>query len=150
MEDNHKNKQKKQTEAKENRLWVGKKLVDIVTKFGFRKLDGYAWDYYVDPRTGEIYEPNYGRLKELKGHDNGNGYLKVSLKGLDGKFHSVYIHREMKKAFHANPENKEYVHHINHNRKDNRLKNLDWASPKENCADRRKKNDQNNSAHEGM
>jgi hypothetical protein len=44
-----------------------------------------------------------------------------------------FVHRLIAKVFIPNPENKPQVDHINHNRNDNRLENLRWATCKENC-----------------
>jgi len=59
------------------------------------------------------------------------GYLYVSLTNRFGRF-KPKVHRLVAKAFIENTENKKEVNHINSNRKDNRLANLEWCTPKEN------------------
>lgn len=59
------------------------------------------------------------------------GYLRVGLRK-DGKqtFHAV--HRLVAFAFIKNPEGKPQVNHINENRSDNRVENLEWITCYEN------------------
>lgn len=58
-------------------------------------------------------------------------YLGVSLfsSPISERF---YLHRLVAAAFVPNPENKPHVNHINFNRYDNRVSNLEWVTPGEN------------------
>jgi hypothetical protein len=49
-------------------------------------------------------------------------------------FKNKSIHRLIAETFIPNPENKPYVNHINSNRLDNRIENLEWVSQEEYCA----------------
>lgn len=68
-----------------------------------------------------------------------NGYQRVIL-SLDGKATHVSVHRLVALAFVANPENKEYVHHINSDKMNNHMDNLEWVTPLENSRDARRNN----------
>lgn len=57
----------------------------------------------------------------------GNGYEYVSI---DGKY--VRVHRLVAKAFLKNTENKPQVNHIDGNKLNNVVENLEWATAKEN------------------
>lgn len=55
-----------------------------------------------------------------------NRYTRIKL--LKKKF---MVHRLVAEVFIPNPENKPEVHHINHNKLDNRVENLEWVTHKE-------------------
>lgn len=60
-----------------------------------------------------------------------NGYCFVSLnKGNTSK--DIAVHRLVAEAFTPNPNDKPYINHINSNRADNSVENLEWSTPKEN------------------
>ena len=63
--------------------------------------------------------------------DNGNGYKVVQLYK-DGKQKTVSVHRLVATAFIDNPDNKPEVHHIDSDRANNKLENLQWVTRKEN------------------
>ena len=57
----------------------------------------------------------------------GRGYQQVNL--WDGKkHHKKYIHRLIAEAFIPNPNNYRTINHINGNRIDNRIENLEWCN----------------------
>lgn len=64
--------------------------------------------------------------------DKGVGYYLVTLVH-NGKRKNQFIHRLLAQHFIANPENKAHVNHIDGNKQNNRLDNLEWATPKENA-----------------
>ena len=59
------------------------------------------------------------------------GYLKVSA-WLEGKTVTLAIHREVAKLYVPNPMNKPEVNHIDGNKLNNAVSNLEWVTPKEN------------------
>ncbi len=68
----------------------------------------------------------------LKPMDNGKGYLRMKLSN-NGFSKRVMLHRIIAEAFIPNPLNKKVINHINNNKKDNRIENLEWCSQSENC-----------------
>ena len=69
----------------------------------------------------------------LKGRLTKGGYLQVSLKIDDtGKFTNKYIHRLVAQSFINNPEEKKEVNHIDGDKTNNNVKNLEWVTPSEN------------------
>lgn len=67
----------------------------------------------------------------LKHSTNRYGYTTLNL-WINGKKKTQSLHRALAIAFIPNPENKRCVNHINGNKSDNRIENLEWATDSEN------------------
>ena len=77
--------------------------------------------------------------KLLKTYKNNGGYVMVGLNN-NSKKNKRTIHRLVAEAFIPNPEKKPTVNHKNHDRTDNRVENLEWATyPEQNDEIMRKK-----------
>lgn len=63
--------------------------------------------------------------------DNGNGYKIVGLRKA-GRRKNCYIHRLVALAFIPNPNNLKYINHIDYDRENNKVSNLEWCTQKEN------------------
>lgn len=63
--------------------------------------------------------------------DNGNGYLYISLHK-NGKRKVMGVHRLVALTFIPNPNNKPQVNHIDEDKTNNRIDNLNWMTGKEN------------------
>lgn len=86
---------------------------------------------YTIQSDGQLWSHNHNRY--VKWQDNGNGYKKVIIWN-NGKYKNEYIHRLVAIAFVQNPNNYEYVDHIDRNKENNHYTNLRWVSAKENTA----------------
>ena len=97
----------------------------------WKDIKGYEGLYQVS-NLGKIrsrYKSNeYLNLKTIKGQ---RGYLRVTLVKNRNKTNKQ-IHRLVAETFIVNLENKTQVNHKNGNKMDNRVKNLEWCTPKEN------------------
>lgn len=86
-------------------------------------LDKYKG--YEISNIGEVRNINTGVI--LKPSISIKGYNTVVLKGK-----RVLVHRLVATAFIANPQNKSQVNHINGQKRDNRVENLEWVTCSEN------------------
>lgn len=76
--------------------------------------------------------------KELKGYINNGGYHCIDLYDLNSKRHKFLIHRLVAITFIPNPDDKPYVNHIDGNKLNNKVDNLEWVTNSENILHARK------------
>ena len=84
---------------------------------------------YIISSLGRVVNNESGEL--MKPHVTKKGYLSVSL-WIDGKSYGKQVHRLVAKAFIPNPHQRKQVNHINGNKQDNRIENLEWVTNKQN------------------
>ena len=99
-----------------------------------------GFDGYAISRNGEVFRVSY--------HDKGNqgkyslphrltpkldryGYYKVTL-SVNRKLHYRTVHRLVAETFIPNPNNLPQVNHINGDKTNNSVDNLEWVSPRTN------------------
>ena len=88
-----------------------------------KTIDGF--DLYSITAAGEVTNTKTGKC--LKPLDNGRGYKQVAL--CQGqKVVRKYIHRLVAAAFIDNPDGKPEVNHINGDKSDNSIENLEWVT----------------------
>ena len=93
-------------------------------------IEGLNGSYEISS-LGRIYSNVCERLLSLKPHKR-YGYVYLPL-GEKGKRISFRVHRLVAQAFVPNPENKKEVNHINKDKSDNRVENLEWVTGWENA-----------------
>lgn len=92
--------------------------------------------------NGEIYTLNHVTIRKNGRIDNRKGKIlkpKVDKYGYEtivltknGKRKNYTIHQLVAKAFIPNLENKKTINHIDGNKRNNNISNLEWATEKEN------------------
>jgi hypothetical protein len=103
------------------------KFVDI-TKYQTKEIIGYT--NYKITTSGQIYSISHEKFLSLR--TDGNGYQLINLYDGVNPPKAHLVHQLVAQAFINNTENKPYVNHINKNKSDNRVENLEWVTPSEN------------------
>ena len=86
---------------------------------------------YAANEEGEIIHVKLG--KPRKGIVNQNGYFKFSIYLERNRYKSYLSHRFVFQCFYGLIEKNKQINHINFNKKDNRIKNLEVVTASENC-----------------
>lgn len=92
-------------------------------------------DWPQDPRIkvsnmGNVISYKRGTRHPLKASHNPSGYQMVSAGS--GSNNKRYVHRLVAETWIDNPNNYEEVNHINGDKDDNRMENLEWVTPSQN------------------
>lgn len=94
----------------------------------FRQIDG-APGYFVS-NLGRVRSSKSSKcLREAK---NNRGYSVVGIYNAQHKLFTQLVHRLVAKAFIDNPEGLPHVNHLDGNKQNNRVDNLEWSSPSRN------------------
>ena len=99
----------------------------VIMSREWKDVVGYEGKYMVsnDGLVKSLY-----RNKIIKGEKTRVGYIRVSLYDKACAKH-ISVHRLVAEAFIPNPNGYTVVHHLNHDKRDNRAENLAWMSDKE-------------------
>ena len=115
----------------------------------WKEIKGYEGKYKIS-NYGEVvslprYKQNHSKLqevpmKQIKPYINKkNGYVYVYLCN-DGKYKNIRLHKIVAETFLDNPNNYNQINHIDGNKQNNRLDNLEWCTASYNIKDMKKRN----------
>jgi uncharacterized HNH endonuclease L245 len=96
----------------------------------WRDIKNYENLYKVS-NTGKIFSLKSNKILSTK-CSNTKAYLTVKLTNDIGKVTTYRVHRIVAETFLKNPKHKSQVNHIDMNRHNNNIKNLEWVTAKEN------------------
>jgi hypothetical protein len=132
----------------ENETGIPRTRILDVCEGRTRKTGGYIWKYsdeytatqpmpegktmteypnYIITNDGKVYNSQRKRFLCLKKHVN--GYIGIALTSYDNKRKNFYAHRLVALLFIDNPKNYPEVNHIDFDKTNNKIENLEWISP---------------------
>ena len=131
----------------ENEMGIPRTRILDVCEGKARKTGGYIWKYsdeytatqpvpegktmteypnYIITNDGKVYNSQRKRFLSLKKHVN--GYIGIALTSYDNKRKNFYAHRLVALLFVDNPNNYPEVNHIDFDKTNNKIENLEWIS----------------------
>ncbi len=93
-----------------------------------KDIKGFEGLYQIDEK-GNVF--SLKKLKTLRPSLDSSGYLSISL-SLNCKKHTKRVHRLVAETFISNPLNLPQVNHIDGNKLNNHINNLEWSSSVDN------------------
>lgn len=102
----------------------------------FSEVKGFEGLYAVSP-DGKIFRLKDGKLGRQIGipkTENVHNYINTVLYDVNGVKHKVQVHRIIAETFIPNPNKLPYVSHIDGNKHNNSVDNLEWVSYSENSS----------------
>lgn len=98
------------------------------TREQWKPIDGFP-NYQVSNR-GRVMNLETGKV--LKNRSNNHGYPYVALPKGDGKPKNMLVHRLVATAFIPNPDNLAQVNHLDEDKTNNNVENLEWCTASQN------------------
>ena len=98
----------------------------------WRDVVGYE-SYFKVSNFGRIFSKRSNRILKLHRHKSGYMIFSTRLNGREDKALCFKVHRLVAEAFVENIENKPIINHIDSDRANNCVENLEWCTYKENA-----------------
>jgi hypothetical protein len=104
----------------------------------WRYIEGFEGLYRISTKgnvvslgKGKSTNPEFCKVREIKPRIKNNGYVQVKI-SKDGKRYHFTLHRLVAMTFLMNNDNKPEVNHIDGNKQNNDITNLEWVTSSEN------------------
>lgn len=115
----------------ENVQWVKERQKGFFDKnLNLKQLKESSEEHYICD-NGKIYSYKRGFFEERKPYLNKNGYYYITVWQID-KHITYRLHKLVAKYFIPNPNNYDAVNHIDGNKQNNTVNNLEWTTVKDN------------------
>jgi len=97
----------------------------------WKNIPGYEGLYQAS-NFGKIRGLRKTKYRIFRNKINSKGYFNIRLRDKNNKRYGYLVHRLIALTFIPNPNNKAQVNHIDGNKTNNEISNLEWVTPKEN------------------
>lgn len=98
----------------------------------FKQINGFS-NYFIN-KDGILLSRNVGTiLREIRPQNTNSGYKSVKIENDNGELKHMAIHRLVALTFLPNPNNLTDVNHIDGNKTNNCVENLEWCTRSYNC-----------------
>lgn len=110
--------------------YIKKKTQELEKETNLKWKPVVGWEnIYLISESGLLYKLDFSGI--ATGSKKDNGYIRCTLNSKD-KREDKFIHRLVAEAFIPNPENKAEVNHIDGDKTNNHVSNLEWNTRSEN------------------
>jgi len=93
----------------------------------WKEIEGF--ENYLVSDQGNVMNKDSGRILKYRRHSGGYGRVTFML---NGKYVDKYVHRLVAEAFIPKDESRKQVNHIDGDKYNNKVENLEWCNSKEN------------------
>lgn len=118
---------------KRNRINMVYSYIEKSENVSILKYSGIDFgNRYAITKSGKIYNIASGKYI-VQNYDSLGGYTSATISDVNGKQHTIFVHRAVACTFIPNPNNYPLVNHKDFNINNNWVRNLEWCDYKYNC-----------------